>query len=166
VDEPARESRESGGALAPVKIAAGTWSAVALTGMLPAISGDPPDLRVRLPRGEDVPSIPRREAAIGLRSRRPTEMASLDGQSGAGSSRSSRRRAPPGAPRWPFLLPGVWPAGRTRDRRADIAHIRIQRRALHLVAILDRATRRGLRAILSHAQTGSAARISRMVDRR
>jgi DNA-binding transcriptional LysR family regulator len=45
---------------------------LALADRLPAMIGDPPDLRMRLLQGEDVLSIPRREAAIGFRSRRPT----------------------------------------------------------------------------------------------
>ncbi|MDU8914097.1 LysR family transcriptional regulator [Aestuariicoccus sp. MJ-SS9] len=60
-------------ALPLVKIAAGTWTAFLIADMLPHLTGDPPDLRVRLLQGEDVLSIPRREAAIGFRSRRPTE---------------------------------------------------------------------------------------------
>ncbi|MDT0683435.1 LysR family transcriptional regulator [Roseicyclus sp. F158] len=63
----------SDGALPLVKISAGTWTALALTAVLRSITGDPPDLRVRLLQGEDVLSIPRREAAIGFRSRRPTD---------------------------------------------------------------------------------------------
>lgn len=62
-----------GNALPLVKIAAGTWTAFALADALTAITGNPPDLRIRLLQGEDVLSIPRREAAIGFRSRRPTE---------------------------------------------------------------------------------------------
>ena len=46
---------------------------LALSEILGTITGDPPDLRVRLLQGEDVLSIPRREAAIGFRARRPTE---------------------------------------------------------------------------------------------
>ncbi len=56
-----------------VKIAAGTWTMLALADDLPAITGRPADLRIRLLQGEDVLSIPRREAAIGFRSRRPVE---------------------------------------------------------------------------------------------
>lgn len=55
-----------------VRIAAGTWTMLALTAHLSRIMGDPPDLRLRLLQGEDVLSIPRREAAIGFRSQRPT----------------------------------------------------------------------------------------------
>lgn len=56
-----------------VKIAAGTWTMLALAQRLDAIAGDPPQLRLRLVQGEDVLSIPRREAAVGFRSRRPNE---------------------------------------------------------------------------------------------
>jgi DNA-binding transcriptional LysR family regulator len=62
-----------GDALAPVRITAGTWTMLALTAHLPEITGEPPDLRVRLLQGEDLLSIPRREAAIGFRARRPLE---------------------------------------------------------------------------------------------
>ena len=60
-------------ALPLVKVAAGTWTMLAIVEALPAIAGTPPDLRVRLIQGEDVLSIPRRETSIGFRSRRPTE---------------------------------------------------------------------------------------------
>ena len=60
-------------ALPLVKVAAGTWTMFALAHALPAITGAPPDLRLRLLQGEDIVSIPRREAAIGFRSRRPTD---------------------------------------------------------------------------------------------
>ncbi len=56
-----------------VKVTAGTWTMLAVAEALPAIAGAPPDLRVRLVPGEDVLSIPRREAAIGFRARRPVE---------------------------------------------------------------------------------------------
>lgn len=59
------------GALPVVRISAGTWTMLALTDHLSKITGDPPDLRLRLLQGEDVLSIPRREAAIGFRSQRP-----------------------------------------------------------------------------------------------
>ncbi|SLN11806.1 DNA-binding transcriptional activator GcvA [Roseivivax jejudonensis] len=60
-------------ALPLVRIAAGTWTMLALTRRLPSITGSPPDLRARLLQGEDILSIPRREAAIGFRNRRPVE---------------------------------------------------------------------------------------------
>ncbi len=62
-----------GGAPPLVKIAAGTWTMLALADALAQITGRPPDLRVRLLQGEDVLSIPRREAAIGVRARRPAQ---------------------------------------------------------------------------------------------
>ena len=62
-----------GAALPLVKIAAGTWTMLALVRHTAAIAGDPPDLRLRFLSGEDVLSIPRREAAIGFRRQRPTE---------------------------------------------------------------------------------------------
>jgi DNA-binding transcriptional LysR family regulator len=60
-------------ALPTVRIAAGTWTMLAFADRLPIVIGDPPDLRVQLLQGENVLSIPRREAAIGFRSRRPAE---------------------------------------------------------------------------------------------
>ena len=57
----------------PVRIAAGTWTMLALAESLPRLVGDPPDLRLRLLAGEDVLSLARREAAIGFRNRRPVE---------------------------------------------------------------------------------------------
>ena len=59
------------GKLPLVRITAGTWTMLALADVLRSITGDPPDLRVRLLQGEEVLSIPRREAAIGFRNTRP-----------------------------------------------------------------------------------------------
>ena len=56
-----------------VRITAGTWTMLALTDILPAITGNPPDLRLRLLQEERPLSIPRREAAIGFRNSRPEE---------------------------------------------------------------------------------------------
>lgn len=56
-----------------VKIAGGTWTILALAPLVGGLAGDPPDVRLRLVTGEDVLSIPRREAAIGFRNRRPEE---------------------------------------------------------------------------------------------
>lgn len=61
------------GRLPLVRITAGTWTMLALADVLRSITGDPPDLRVRLLQGEGVLSIPRREAAIGFRNSRPDE---------------------------------------------------------------------------------------------
>ena len=69
----ARATARAGDALPLVRIAAGTWTMLALAEAMTSILGEPPDLRVRLIQGEDVLSIPRREAAIGFRSTRPTE---------------------------------------------------------------------------------------------
>ena len=56
-----------------VKISAGTWTTLLLLGELPAIVGDPPDIRVRFAAGESVMSIAHREVVIGFRNKRPTE---------------------------------------------------------------------------------------------
>ena len=60
-------------ALPIVSITAGTWTMLALANVLPAITGDPHDLRARLLQGEEILSIPRREAAIGFRNSQPKE---------------------------------------------------------------------------------------------
>ena len=56
-----------------VRIAAGTWTTLALAENLATLAGDPPDLRIAFVQGEDMLSLSRREAAIGLRAGRPTE---------------------------------------------------------------------------------------------
>jgi len=56
-----------------VRVAAGTWTMLALVQYLPTLIGNPADLRLRLLQGESKLSIPRREAAIGFRSSRPRE---------------------------------------------------------------------------------------------
>ncbi|MEM7568097.1 MAG: LysR family transcriptional regulator [Pseudomonadota bacterium] len=63
----------AGGSLPLVKLSAGTWTALALARHIGAIIGDPPDLRLRFVSSEVRLSLNRREAAIGLRNRRPTE---------------------------------------------------------------------------------------------
>lgn len=60
------------GALPVVRVTAGTWTMLTIAEHLPALTGHPADLRLRLLQGEDVLSIPHREAAIGFRSKRPT----------------------------------------------------------------------------------------------
>jgi len=57
--------------LPTVRVAAGTWTMLALVQVLPSLIGTPADLRLRLLQGEAKLSIPRREAAIGFRSSRP-----------------------------------------------------------------------------------------------
>ncbi|MFV0410895.1 MAG: LysR substrate-binding domain-containing protein [Paracoccus sp. (in: a-proteobacteria)] len=46
---------------------------LALVRIMSSLLGDPPDLRLRLLQGEDLLSIPRREAAIGFRARHPSQ---------------------------------------------------------------------------------------------
>lgn len=60
-------------ALPLVRVTAGTWTMLALAASVERLVGEPPDLRLRLLADEDVLSIPRREAAIGFRNRRPVE---------------------------------------------------------------------------------------------
>ncbi|MEM7711328.1 MAG: LysR family transcriptional regulator, partial [Pseudomonadota bacterium] len=55
-----------------VKVSAGTWTTLALVRHLGEIAGDPPDIRLRFVPSEATLSIARREAAIGIRNRRPT----------------------------------------------------------------------------------------------
>lgn len=56
-----------------VKIAAGTWTTLALLDRLDGIVGQPADLRLRFLSGEAKLDIARREAAIAVRNARPTE---------------------------------------------------------------------------------------------
>ncbi|WP_308915712.1 LysR family transcriptional regulator [Jannaschia sp. LMIT008] len=69
-----RVTRPSPGEALPlVRITAGTYTMMALAPLAGALTGDPPDLRLRLLAGEAVLSIARREADIGFRARRPIE---------------------------------------------------------------------------------------------
>ena len=60
-------------ALPVVKITAGSWTTLSLVPRLDALRGTPPDLRLRVLPDEEFLSLSRREAAIGLRARLPTE---------------------------------------------------------------------------------------------
>ena len=66
-------SPPSEGGLPLVKLSAGTWTTLVLVRRLGEITGDPPDVRLRFVPSEAILSIARREAAIGIRNRRPTE---------------------------------------------------------------------------------------------
>mgnify|MGYP006273444149 CR=1 FL=1 len=66
-------AQSDGDALPVVKLSAGTWTALALARRAGELSGDPPDVRIRFMASEDLLSINRREAMIGVRNRRPTE---------------------------------------------------------------------------------------------
>ena len=66
-------ARPAGDALPLVKLSAGTWTTLVLVRRSLELAGDPPDLRIRFLAAEDILSIGRREAAIGIRNRRPTE---------------------------------------------------------------------------------------------
>ena len=65
--------RSAGDTLPLVKLGGGTWTLHMLAAAVPSLVGDPPDVRLRLVAGENVLSIRRREAAIGLRNARPEE---------------------------------------------------------------------------------------------
>ncbi|MEM7461174.1 MAG: LysR family transcriptional regulator [Pseudomonadota bacterium] len=56
-----------------VKVSAGTWTTLALVRRWRDITGDPPDIRLRLVSSETVLSLSRREASIAIRNSRPTE---------------------------------------------------------------------------------------------
>ncbi|MGZ2257088.1 LysR family transcriptional regulator [Roseobacter sp. A03A-229] len=56
-----------------VKLSAGAWTSLALARRWQNITGDPPDVRLRLVSSEAVLSIKRREASIAIRNKRPTE---------------------------------------------------------------------------------------------
>ncbi len=64
---------EARNALPLVKLSAGTWTSLHLARRANAVAGSPPDVRLRFIASEDLLNINRREAAIGLRNRRPTE---------------------------------------------------------------------------------------------
>ena len=66
-------ARPDGDDLPLVKLSAGTWTTLVLVRKSLELAGDPPDLRLRFLAAEDILSIGRREAAIGIRNRRPTE---------------------------------------------------------------------------------------------
>ena len=59
--------------LPEVKVSAGTWTALALVRRMTEVTGEPPDLALRLLPSEETLSIARREAVIGLRRTRPAE---------------------------------------------------------------------------------------------
>ncbi|MDJ0820561.1 MAG: LysR family transcriptional regulator [Paracoccaceae bacterium] len=56
-----------------VKVSAGTWTTLALLRSFDAVTGTPPDVRLRFMSAERVLDITRREVVIGFRNRRPTE---------------------------------------------------------------------------------------------
>jgi DNA-binding transcriptional LysR family regulator len=66
-------SRSAGNASPVVKLSAGTWTTLTLARRARELAGDPPDVRIRFMASEDILSINRREAVIGIRNRRPTE---------------------------------------------------------------------------------------------
>lgn len=96
-----------------VKVSAGSWTTLALLGSLDEITGTPADVRLRFISTETTLDIPRREAVIGFRNRRPSE------DNLAGRSLSRVEFAPyalPGAPeRWIKVLAHT-PSARWLDR--------------------------------------------------
>lgn len=56
-----------------VKLSAGTWTTLALVRRLRDLLADPQDVRIRFLSVEDILSISRREAVIGIRNRQPVE---------------------------------------------------------------------------------------------
>ncbi|MGQ7846110.1 LysR family transcriptional regulator [Granulosicoccus sp. 3-233] len=56
-----------------VKVSAGTWTTLLLLRNHEALSGSPPDLKLRFVQAEDILNIPRREVTIGFRNQRPTD---------------------------------------------------------------------------------------------
>ncbi|MFV1599891.1 MULTISPECIES: LysR family transcriptional regulator [unclassified Phaeobacter] len=81
-----------------VKVSAGTWTTLALLRSFGALTGSPPDIRLRFVSAERVMDIVHREVVIGFRNRRPTE------ETLAGRKLAAVEFAPyaaPGAPeRW------------------------------------------------------------------
>lgn len=90
--------RPDADALPLVKVSAGTWTTMALMRDVAALTGTPPDIRLRFVSEERVLDIGHREVVIGVRNRRPTE------ESLAGRRLAAVEFAPyaaPGAPaRW------------------------------------------------------------------
>lgn len=56
-----------------VKLSAGAWTSLALAQSWQSVTGDPPDVRLRLVSSEAILSLKRREASIAIRNKRPTE---------------------------------------------------------------------------------------------
>lgn len=54
-----------------VKLSAGSWTTLHLTGLLDRLTGHPADLRLRFVAAEVLLDIPRREVVIGIRNQRP-----------------------------------------------------------------------------------------------
>ena len=88
-------ARPAGDALPLVKLSAGTWTTLVLVRRSLELAGDPPDLRIRFLAAEDILSIGRREAAIGIRNRRPTEGGARGPQARPRPLRSLRRAGRP-----------------------------------------------------------------------
>ncbi len=66
-------TRSDDDAMPVVKLSAGTWTTLALARHAQELAGDPPDVRMRFVASEDILSINRREAVIGIRNKRPAE---------------------------------------------------------------------------------------------
>lgn len=66
-------ARNAEGVVPTVRVSAGTWTSLALARRITSLAGDPPDLRLSFVSSEAVLSLNRREAAIGIRNRQPTE---------------------------------------------------------------------------------------------
>ncbi len=99
-----------------VKISAGTWTTLAILRHFDQITGAPADVRLRFLSTETVLDIPRREAVIGFRNRRPSE-------EGLAARKLSRVEfapyACPGAPdRWIKVLADT-PSARWLEKRVD-----------------------------------------------
>jgi len=115
-------------ALPLVKLSAGTWTTLVLVQRCLELTGDPPDLRIRFLAAEDILSIGRREAAIGIRNRRPTE-AGLAGRKLARVHFAAY--AVPGSPQdWIRVLADTpsarWVAARAADAALyEVSHPRL-----------------------------------------
>lgn len=128
-----RLARHAGPEARPVvKVSAGTWTTLALLGRLEDITGAPADIRLRLLSAEAVLDIPRREAVIGFRNRRPTAV-------GLAGRRLARVEfapyAAPGASRGWIRVMTDTPSARWLDRAAGaeaVCEVSAPRNALDL----------------------------------
>lgn len=110
-----------------VKLSAGTWTALALVRRLPEIAGVPPDVRLRFVSSEEVLSINRRDASIGIRNMRP-DGPGLAGRRLAGVQFAAY--AAPGSPAdWIAVTADTpsarWLAGRREPVAHEVSHPRL-----------------------------------------
>lgn len=114
-------ARRAGNSLPLVKLSAGTWTALLLAKHAANITGHPADIRLRFVASEDMLSINRREAVIGIRNSRPYQ-AALAGRKLKQVNFASY--AAPGAPAKWIAVNANTPSARwlSTNLEADILH--------------------------------------------